>query len=70
VVNTTTNKPILHAKETTKDIGPNTGEQITLAKSLQLEKMEPGLYQVTIKVNDNISKQALAPQTARFAVEQ
>jgi GWxTD domain-containing protein len=70
VVNTATNKPILHAKETTKDLGPNTGEQITLAKSLQLEKMEPGLYQVTIRVNDNISKQTLAPQTARFAVEQ
>jgi GWxTD domain-containing protein len=70
VVNTATNKPILQTKETTKDLGPNTGDQITLAKSLMLDKMEPGLYQVTIKVNDNISKQALAPQTARFAIEQ
>jgi GWxTD domain-containing protein len=70
IVNTATNKSIVQAKETSAQLGANTGDQLTLAKSMSLANMEPGLYQVTIKVNDNISKQVMQPQTARFAVEQ
>jgi GWxTD domain-containing protein len=44
------------------------GEQITLEKSLPLAGLEPGIYQITIKVNDNVSKQAISP-TAKFTVE-
>ena len=44
------------------------GEQITLEKSLPLAGLEPGIYQITIKVNDNVSKQAISP-TAKFSVE-
>jgi len=68
IVNTTTNKPVVHAVETTDQLG-NVGEQVTLEKSLPLTTLEPGIYQVTIKVDDKISKQTISP-TARFAVEE
>jgi hypothetical protein len=46
----------------------NVGEQLTLEKSMALAKLEPGLYRVTVKVNDNISKQTNS-NSARFQVE-
>jgi GWxTD domain-containing protein len=67
VINTTTNQPVLDLTETTAQMG-NVGEQVTLAKSLPLAKLEPGVYQVTIKVNDQVSKQTISP-TAKFAVQ-
>jgi len=36
-------------------------DQLTLAKSLKLASLQPGKYQLTIKVNDGISKQQIAP---------
>jgi GWxTD domain-containing protein len=60
-------KSIVHMTETTAQLG-NVGEQITLEKSLPLASLEPGIYQITIKVNDNVSKQEISP-TAKFAVE-
>jgi hypothetical protein len=47
----------------------NVGEQVTLGRSLQLSSIDPGVYQVTIKVNDQISKQTISP-TAKFVVQQ
>ncbi len=67
VVNTTTKKEVVKQVETTETMG-NVGDQITVLKSLPLDKVEPGLYQITIKVSDNISKQTVAP-TAKFVVE-
>jgi hypothetical protein len=67
VVNVASKKPIVHITETTAQLG-NVGEQITLEKSLSLATLEPGLYEITIKVNDNVSKQEIAP-TAKFTVE-
>lgn len=60
-------KSVVHMTETTAQLG-NVGEQITLEKSLPLGSLEPGIYQITIKVNDNVSKQEISP-TAKFAVE-
>lgn len=68
VVNTVTNKHVLDFTESTAQMG-NVGEQVTLGKSLQLSQLDPGVYQVTIKVNDQISKQTISP-TAKFAVMQ
>jgi GWxTD domain-containing protein len=68
VVNTATNQHVLDFTETTAQMG-NVGEQVTLGKSLQLSQLDPGVYQVTIKVNDQISKQTISP-TAKFAVQQ
>jgi hypothetical protein len=67
IVNVASNKPVVHLSETTAQLG-NIGEQITLEKSLPLASLEPGLYQITIKVNDNVSKQEIAP-AAKFTVE-
>jgi hypothetical protein len=67
VVNTATNKSVLSVTENTDQI-KNAGEQMTLAKSLPLAQLGPGVYQVTIKVSDLLSKQTISP-TAKFAVE-
>ena len=53
--------------ESTDTMG-NTGEQVTLEKSMALNNLEPGLYRLTVKVDDNVSKQSIAP-FARFAIE-
>jgi GWxTD domain-containing protein len=68
VVNTATQKHVLDFTESTAQMG-NVGEQVTLGKSLQLSQLDPGIYQVTIKVNDQISKQTISP-TAKFSVQQ
>ena len=68
VINAATNKPVVHAVETTKQMG-NIGDQLTLEKSLPLASLEPGLYRVSIKVSDNISKQQPLVQNANFSVE-
>jgi GWxTD domain-containing protein len=67
VVNIATNKNVVHATESTEQMG-NVGEQVTLQKSLSATNLEPGVYKIDIKVNDNISKQTLDP-SATFAVE-
>src|SRR5438270_1225391 len=67
IVNSTTKKPVLHAVETTDQLG-NAGDQVTLEKSMSLASLEPGMYELTVKVNDNISKQSIAP-TAKFVVQ-
>jgi GWxTD domain-containing protein len=67
VINTATNKSVVHTTESTDQMG-NVGDQVTLQKSLAAANLEPGLYRIEIKVNDNISKQTVGP-TATFAVE-
>lgn len=68
VVNTATQQHVLDFTESTAQMG-NVGEQVTLGKSLQLSQLDPGVYQVTIKVNDQVSKQVISP-TAKFTVQQ
>lgn len=63
-----TNKPVLDAQETAAKVNPN-ADQVTLEKSMPLASLQPGKYQVTIKVNDGVSKQQIA-QSAPFIVEQ
>jgi GWxTD domain-containing protein len=67
VVNATTKQAVLHASDTTGNMG-NIGEQVTLEKTLSLSSLPPGTYQITIKVDDKISKQTVSP-TAKFSVE-
>jgi GWxTD domain-containing protein len=67
IVNQQTNKSVLHVVESTDQM-KNAGEQVTLEKSLALNRFEPGLYRLTVKVDDNVSKQTITP-FARFAVE-
>jgi len=67
VVNATTNKAVIHTVESTEQMG-NVGDQVTLQKTLSAANLDPGVYRIQIKVNDNISKQTVDP-TATFAVE-
>jgi GWxTD domain-containing protein len=67
VVNAQSNQAVLRTSYSTEEMG-NVGDQLTLEKSLALDNLEPGTYQVTIKVNDKISRQTIAP-TAKFVVE-
>jgi len=67
VINATTNKAVVHTVESTDTMG-NIGDQMTLQKTLSAANLDPGVYRIQIKVNDNISKQTLDP-SATFAVE-
>ena len=67
ITNLENKKTIVHTTESTEQMG-NLGDQLTVEKSLPLAGVEPGTYQITIKVNDSISKQTISP-TARFKVE-
>jgi len=67
IVNATTNKPVVHVQESSDKMG-NVGEQVTLQKTVAAASLDPGVYRIQIKVNDNISKQTLDP-SATFAVE-
>jgi GWxTD domain-containing protein len=67
IVNAGNQKQVLSAVESTATLG-NVGDQLTLEKMMSLASLEPGIYQVTIKVDDKLSKQSIAP-TARFVVE-
>ena|SRR5919198_133508 len=67
ITNLANHKAIVHAVDSTQQMG-NVGDQLTLARSLPLAGVEPGQYQVTIKVDDKVSKQSVAP-TATFMVE-
>jgi GWxTD domain-containing protein len=68
VLDLATNKAILSSSESAAKLNPN-ADQITLEKTMPLASLEPGRYQVTIKVNDGVSKQQIA-QSAPFIVEQ
>jgi GWxTD domain-containing protein len=61
------NKAVIHTVESTDTMG-NVGDQVTLQKTLSAANLQPGLYKIVIKVNDNLSKQTVGP-SATFAVE-
>jgi GWxTD domain-containing protein len=67
IVDIATNKPVVQKTESTDTMG-NVGEQVTLQKSIASANLQPGVYRIEIKVNDNISKQTVDP-SATFAVE-
>jgi GWxTD domain-containing protein len=67
IVNLANNQQVVHSSETTDSMG-NVGDQITLEKTVSLNALQPGLYRLTVKVDDNVSKQQITP-SVRFAVE-
>jgi GWxTD domain-containing protein len=67
VVEAASNKAVVHTIESTDSMG-NVGDQVTLQKTLSASNLNPGVYRIEIKVNDNLSKQTVDP-TATFAVE-
>src|SRR3984957_1293600 len=67
ILDLATNKAILQTQELTSKTNPNS-DQITIEKSLPLASLQPGKYQVNIKVNDGITKQQIA-ESAPFIVD-
>ena len=67
IMDMATNKLLLDTQESTSKINPN-ADQVTLERSLPLASLQPGKYQVTIKVNDGVSKQQIA-ESAPFVVD-
>jgi GWxTD domain-containing protein len=61
-------KTLFESTETASKLNPNS-DQVTLEKSMPLASLQPGKYQITISVNDGVSKQQLA-QSAPFEVTQ
>ncbi len=67
LINTQTNKSVVSATESTEQMG-NVGDQLTLEKSMALNSVEPGLYRLTVKIDDKVSNQSLTRSTP-FVVE-
>jgi 5-hydroxyisourate hydrolase-like protein (transthyretin family) len=67
ITNLATNKQVVQKLETTDTMG-NLSDQVTLQKSIVAANLQPGIYKIEIKVNDNISKQTIDP-SAVFAVQ-
>jgi GWxTD domain-containing protein len=67
ITNVATNKQVVQKVESTDQMG-NVGEQVTLQKTIAAANLQPGVYKIQIKVNDNVSKQTADP-SATFAVE-
>jgi GWxTD domain-containing protein len=67
ITNLADHKQVLDTQENSSQVSPNS-DQLTLEKSLSLASFQPGKYQVTIKVDDAISKQKFA-ESAPFTVE-
>ncbi|HKV80066.1 MAG TPA: GWxTD domain-containing protein [Candidatus Sulfotelmatobacter sp.] len=67
ITNIATNKSVVQKLESTDTMG-NVGDQVTLQKSIAAANLQPGIYRIQIKVNDNVSKQTIGP-SAMFAVE-
>jgi len=67
IVDTATNNVVFEKQLDSKDLGAHS-DQITVEKSLPMAGLQPGKYKVTIKVDDEISKQEIA-QSAPFVVE-
>ena len=62
-----TNKSIVTSQELTNKLSPN-ADQLTIEKSMPLASLQPGKYQVSIKVDDGVSKQQIT-ESAPFIVD-
>ncbi|MFC6644260.1 hypothetical protein ACFQBQ_01365 [Granulicella cerasi] len=67
IVDLASNKQVLNAQESAAKLNPN-ADQLTLEKTMPLASLQPGRYQVTIKVSDGVSKQQIA-ESAPFNVQ-
>ncbi len=67
IVDTVTGESVVDFTTSTQEMG-NIGGQMTLERSLPLNRLGPGSYQVTIRVDDLVSRQTISP-TAKFTVQ-
>ena len=67
IIDLASDKAILDMQEDSKKLGASS-DQVTLERSVPLANLQPGKYQIRIKVNDSVSNQVIA-QSAPFTVE-
>jgi len=67
VVSAASGKSVIHTQQSTSQMG-NIGAQITLQKTLSAAHLQPGTYELRVRVNDEVSKETVEP-TARFSIE-
>ena len=67
IIDSATNTVVFEKVQDSKDFGEHS-DQLTVEKTLPVAGLPPGKYKVTIKINDEISKQEIA-QSAPFVVE-
>ena len=67
ITDLSTNKSIVASQELTNKLSPN-ADQLTIEKSMPLASLQPGKYQVSIKVDDGVSKQQIT-ESAPFIVD-
>ena len=68
VLDLASNKQVLETQESAAKLNPN-ADQLTLEKTMSLASLQPGRYQVTIRVNDGVAKKQIA-ESAPFTLEQ
>ncbi len=67
IIDLASNKAVLDMQEDSKKLSASS-DQVTLERSVPLANLQPGKYQIRIKVNDSVSNQQIA-QSAPFTVE-
>jgi len=67
IIDLGSNKAVLDMQEDSKKLSASS-DQVTLERSVPLANLQPGKYQINIKVNDSVSNQVIA-QSAPFTVE-
>ncbi len=67
IIDSATNTVVFEKEQDSKDFGEHS-DQLTVENTLPMAGLQPGKYKVTIKINDEISKQEIA-QSAPFVVE-
>jgi GWxTD domain-containing protein len=67
IIDMASNKTVLDLQEDSRKLSASS-DQVTLERSVPLANLQPGKYQIRIKVNDSVSNQEIA-QSAPFTVE-
>jgi hypothetical protein len=67
IVDTGTGQSVVDFTQSTQEMG-SVGGEVTLEKSLPLSMLAPGNYQLTVRVDDLVSRQTISP-TAKFTVQ-
>ena len=67
IIDLASNKAVLDMQEDSKKLSASS-DQVTLERSVPLANLQPGKYQIRIKVNDSVSNQEIA-ESAPFTVE-
>lgn len=60
-------QPVFKLSQNTSQMN-HAGKQLTLQQELSADRLEPGVYRVTVKINDLLADQSIEPE-AKFAIK-